>query len=152
MSESATLQSSSLSEREIRSIETLYRALTEQNPALLDEACWPDWEDIPLVPGQGPGTEGFKKVLPMFFKAFPDIKVVIHEIVGTTGHAGVRASITGTHQGELFGVASTGQFVHVALHEFHHLKDGRITHTWHLEDWFGMLNRVGAWPPASSTR
>jgi hypothetical protein len=22
--------------------------------------------------------------------------------------------------------------------------------TWHLEDWFGMLNQVGAWPPAAT--
>ena len=61
----------------------------------------------------------------------------------------MRASITGTHRGEIFGVPPTGQAVDVALHEFHHLKDGRLTHTWHLEDWFGMLNKIGAWPPAS---
>ncbi len=88
----------------------------------------------------------------MFLKAFPDLKIVVHEIVGSTGRAGVRASITGTHLGEIFGVAPTGKYVDVALHEFHHLKDGRITHTWHLEDWFGMLNQIGAWPPGAPSK
>ena len=91
-----------------------------------------------------------KKLMPMFLAAFPDLNIVIHEIIGSAGHAGVRASMTGTHRGEIFGVAPTDQTVDVALHEFHHLTHGRITHTWHLEDWFGMLNRLGAWPPAHS--
>lgn len=140
-------QVSPLSNAEIHAIETLYRAFSEKNPDLLDEACAPDWQDIPLAPGQGPGPDGLKKLIPGFLKAFPDLKIVVHEIVGSAGRAGVRASITGTHLGEIFGIKPTGKFVDVALHEFHHLKDRRITHTWHLEDWFGMLHQVGAWPP-----
>ncbi len=147
MSESQTSYAPALSPQEIRSIETLYRAFTEKNPDLLDEACTPDWQDIPLLPGQGPGPDGLKKLIPMFLAAFPDLEIVVHEIVGSGSHAGVRASIRGTHLGEIFGVPPTSQKVDVALHEFHHLKDGKITHTWHLEDWFGMLNKIGAWPP-----
>ncbi len=141
-------QGSVLSSEEMRSIENLYRAFTDNNPSLLDAACTPDWQGIPLLPGQGPGPHGLKNLIPMFLKAFPDLKIVIHEIVGSAGRAGVRASIVGTHKGELFGVPPTGKAVDVALHEFHHLENGRITHTWHLEDWFGMLNRIGAWPPS----
>ena len=143
-------QGSALSAEEMRSIENLYRAFTDKNPTLLDEACTPDWQDIPLLPGQGPGAQGLKDLIPMFLKAFPDMKIVIHEIVGSADRAGVRASILGTHKGELFGVPPTGKTVDIALHEFHHLERGRITHTWHLEDWFGMLNKIGAWPPSSA--
>ena len=142
-------QGSALSCEEMRSIENLYRAFTDNNPSVLDEACTPDWQDIPLLPGQRPGPQGLKDLIPMFLKAFPDMKIVIHEIIGSASRAGVRASIVGTHKGELFGVPPTGEAVDVALHEFHHLEKGRITHTWHLEDWFGMLNKIGAWPPSS---
>ena len=150
MMEPVASQITALSPVELRAIETLYRAFTDKNPDLLDEACAPEWQDIPLAPGQGPGPGGLKAMLPMFFHAFPDMKIVVHEIIGSAGRAGVRASITGTHRGKLFGVQSTGRVVEVALHEFHHLTDGKITHTWHVEDWFGMLNRVGAWPPATA--
>lgn len=145
-----TLQSSSLSDQEIRSLETFYQAFSEGKAHLLDVACTPDWQDIPLLPGQEPGPDGMKKLMPMFLAAFPDMKIVVHEIFGSAGRAGVRASITGTHHGEIFGVGPTGHAVDVALHEFHYLQNGKITHTWHLEDWFGMLNRLGAWPPANS--
>ena len=137
----------SLTDIERNSIETLYGAFSDKNPDLLNEAVTSDWQDIPLPPGQGPGRDGFKPSIKAFIAAFPDIKITIKEMIGAAGHAGVRAEITGTHQGEWFGIAPTGKAISVAIHEFHHLQDGKVTHTWHLEDWFGMLNQVGAWPP-----
>lgn len=67
-------------------------------------------------------------------------------MVGGPGRVAVRLEITGTHLGEWFGVAPTGRRFVLPLHEFHHIENGRLTHTWHLEDWFGWLNQVGAWP------
>lgn len=139
-----------LSGVEWQAIHKLYEAFTGKNPDLLDEACSPDWQDIPLAPGQGPGPGGLKPLMLDLFQAFPDLKIEVDEIIGSAGRAGVRARILGTHAGEIFGLAPTGQQVSVVIHEFHHLKDGRITHTWHLEDWFGMLHQVGAWPPAAA--
>lgn len=152
MPEQTALQSSTLTEKELQSIETFYRAFTDHNPDLLDEVCSTDWQDIPLAPGQGPGPAGLKdQIASVFLKAFPDMKIVVHEIVGSPGRAGVRASIIGTHLGEVMGVLPTGQPVEIALHEFHHLDGGLLTHTWHLEDWFGLFNRLGVWhPPAPS--
>lgn len=143
-------QSTGLTQQELNAIETLYRAFNERNPDLLDEACCPDWQDIPLSPGQEPGRDGFKKLMPVFFAAFPDLKLEIHEVIGSHGRAGVRLSLVGTHRGELFGVAASNQQVRVAFHEFHHLLDGRLTHTWHLEDWFGMFQHIGHYPPVST--
>nr|WP_315219389.1 hypothetical protein [uncultured Duganella sp.] len=40
-----------------------------------------------------------------------------------------------------------GRAIAIAIHEFHQFSADRIVRTWHLEDWFGMLNQVGAWPP-----
>ncbi|MFS8110602.1 ester cyclase [Rhizobium jaguaris] len=137
-----------LSATERKSIETLYRAFSDNNPDLLDEAVTSDWQDIPLAPGQGPGPAGLKPIIGAFIAAFPDMKITIKEIIGAPGRAGVRALITGTHKGEWFGIAPTNKTVSIPLHEFHHLENGRITHTWHLEDWFSMLQQVGAWPPA----
>ncbi len=136
-----------LTREEVNSIETLYRAFTDKNPDLLDEALAADWQDIPLAAGQGPGADGLKLLIPGFLRTFPDLTIVVDEIVGFSGRAGVRARMVGTHKGEIFGIAPSGKSVEIALHEFHHLKGGRITHTWHLEDWFGMLHQTGAWPP-----
>ena len=153
MPEQTALPSSALSEQELHSIHTFYRAFTDHNPDLLDQVCAPDWQDIPLAPGQGPGPNGLKdQITSVFLSAFPDLKIVVHEIFGSPGRAGVRASITGTHLGEVMGVAPTGKAVDIALHEFHYISDGKLTHTWHLEDWFGLFNRLGVWHPPAATK
>lgn len=139
-------EATGLASAERLAVEMFYRAFSEGNFELLDQAVMPDWQDIPLAPGQEPGREGMKPLIAGFLAAFPDAQVTVHEIVGAPGRAAVRAEITGTHKGEWFGVAPTGKPFSMRLHEFHHLKDGRLTHTWHMEDWFGWLFQVGAWP------
>lgn len=124
-------------------IETLYRAFSEESE-LLDQAVTSDWQDIPLGPGQEPGREGMKPLIEGFRTAFPDGKVTIHEMIGAPGRAAVRAEITGTHRGEWFGIAATNKPFAFPIHEFHRFEDGRLTHTWHLEDWFGWMNQVNA--------
>ncbi|MBD2309732.1 ester cyclase [Chroococcidiopsis sp. FACHB-1243] len=145
----ATIQTSALTVAQKQSLETFYRAFSDKNPNLLDEAVTPDWQDIPLAPCQGQGSEGMKLLMPMFFTAFPDLQIVIDEVIAQPDRAGVRARMIGTHQGEIFGLQPTGKPVSIALHEFHHFKHDRISHTWHLEDWFGMLHQIGAWSSAA---
>ena len=123
-----------------------YNAFAENDLDLLKSVVTPDWQDIPLAPGQGAGPDGIAPLLGYFKAAFPDMKIVIHEIFGAGERVAVRAEITGTHRGEFLGIAPTNKTVSIALHEFHYVRDGRITHTWHLEDWFGMLNQIGVWP------
>ena len=84
MPEQTALQSSTLSEHELNSIQTFYRAFTDHNPDLLDQVCAPNWQDIPLAPGQGPGPNGLKdQITSVFLSAFPDLKIVVHEIFGS---------------------------------------------------------------------
>ncbi|WP_439575043.1 ester cyclase [Phreatobacter sp.] len=136
-----------LSPEECTAVETFYKAFAGQLE-LLDDAVTEDWQDIPLAPHQQPGREGMKPLIDGFRAAFPDAAVTIHEIIGAGGRVAVRASISGTHLGEWFGVAPTGKSFEMPIHEFHHIVDGKLTHTWHLEDWLGWLFQVGAWPLA----
>lgn len=144
MSQSTAAISGTLAEEDRLAVETLYRVFSNHDPDLLDQAVTADWQDIPLAPGQAPGREGMKPMLRAFSAAFPDSKVTIHEIIGAPGRAAVRAEITGTHTGEWFGVAPTGSAFTLPIHEFHHVENGRVTHTWHMEDWFGWLHQMGA--------
>ena len=122
-----------LTTAERQAIETFYAAWQAKKPELLSQVCTPDWQDIPRGPGQVPGPEGLGHILQKFTTAFPDTEVVIHEIFGTHERAGVRAEIRFTNSRDVPGLATTGRQVSIALHEFHYLKDGKLTHTWHLE-------------------
>lgn len=131
---------------EREAVETFYRAFTDQNLDLVDSVLAPDWDDIPLAPGQEPGPQGIKTIIRSVAEAFPDVRITIHDMVQEPGKIGVRAEISGTHQGPLFGIAATGKQVSFRLHEFHTLTDGRVTTTWHMEDWFGLFLQLGQFP------
>lgn len=128
-------------------VETLYRAFSEQNPDMVDAVLAPQWEDIPLAPGQGPGPDGIKPIIRMLATAFPDVHITVHDMIQEPGKVGVRAEITGTHTGELFGIMGTGKKVSFRLHEFHTFANGLIRTTWHMEDWFGLFLQLGKFPP-----
>lgn len=134
-----------LTAEEIRSIELFYSAWKLKTPELLDEAVAPDWQDIPLAPQQAEGPQGLKDIITYFTGLFPDIEIIIHEIFGTHEKAAVRAAISFTHSQEVLGIPASGKKVLLTLHEFHYLKNGKLTHTWHLEDWFALLVQSGTW-------
>jgi len=137
-----------LSASELSTLQTFYRAFNDNRPDLLDEVVTPDWDDIPLAPGQAPGPEGIKPIIAGFREVFPDLRIVLEDVVGSGGFLAVRGRITGTQHGEFFGIPATRKPIAIAIHEFHQLDNGRIRRTWHLEDWFAMLQQLGAWPPA----
>ena len=125
---------------------TLYRAFSENRPELMDVVATPDWQDIPLAPGQQQGRDGIKPLIGAFKTAFPDMTITIHTLIAAGGNVAVRGEITGTHLGDWFGVPATGRRFSMPIHEFHRVEGGRITHTWHLEDWLGWFFQMGINP------
>lgn len=140
-----TTSSSNTSDKVRATLNTFYRAFAGE-PDLLDQVVTPDWQNIPLAPGQGAGPEGIKPMIRAFKQAIPDLAITVHDIIADGDRIGVRAAMSGTHTGEWFGIAPTGRPFSISLHEFHRIDGGRLTHTWHLEDWFGWLNQIEAWP------
>jgi steroid delta-isomerase-like uncharacterized protein len=129
-----------------QSLERFYGALNTHDVGLVDQVLTPDWEDIPLAPGQAAGPEGVKAIFRMLIWAFPDISAEITEVLAEAGRAATRISVTGTHRGDLFGVPASGKFVRFALHEFHEFEGDRLRRTYHMEDLFGLFAQIGAWP------
>ena len=131
-------------------VDKFYRAFSGDTD-LLDEVVTPDWEDIPLSPGQGPGPDGIKPMINGIGQSFSDFHIVVHDVINGRGEdgngsIGVRAEMRGTHTGDIFGIPSTGRSVRIPIHEFHVVQDGRLARTWHLEDWFGFFNQIGQSP------
>lgn len=133
-----------LTAAELAALETLYRAFSTGEADLLDRALAENWEDTPMAPGQAPGRAGLKPMIQAFRAAFADVRFEPQEIVGFGGRAAVRLKLTGRHTGAWMGEAASGRAFSIDMHEMHHLEDGRIVHTWHLEDWAGWREQVGA--------
>lgn len=138
-----------LTQQETDTLKAFYGVFSNRDYSVINQILAPDWQDIPLAPGQQEGPEGYKALVEGFTQAFPDVTVNVHEIFGSHERAGVRAEMVFTHSSEFMGIPPTNQKLNIAIHEFHHLKDGKLKITWHLEDWLSMLLQTGAWPAKS---
>ena len=126
-------------------VERLHAALLEsRDPAVVGDFFAPDFVSHNNPPGSPPGVEGVKLFLTTFRDAFPDISVEIDEIVVEGNSAAVATTFTGTHQGELLGVAPTGRRVAVTGIDMVRVADGRIAEHRGLTDIVGLMRQLTA--------
>ena len=129
-------------------VHRFYEAMNSGEERLLDEVAneilAPDWVNDPLPPGTSPGSQAFKPTTLWLRSVMPDFAIIHEDFVAAGDKVAVRSVSRGTHSGELLGVPATGRKVEYRAFDFHHLEGGRIVRTWHLEDFFGLLNQLGA--------
>lgn len=80
------------------------------------------------------GRERFRQVIPSIRNALPDLHLAIEEMVAEGDRVAVRLRATGTHKGELFGIAPFGRVLDVPEWFFFQLSDGKIVEYWYLRD------------------
>lgn len=74
-----------------------------------------------------------------FHKAFSNISVQIHEVIGEDDKVSLRKTITATHTGEFMGKTPTGKQVELNVIEIDILKNGRITDHWSRNDFMQVI-------------
>jgi steroid delta-isomerase-like uncharacterized protein len=127
-----------------RDVVLWYEAFDQKNPALLDHILAPEWVDIPSLPGVPPGPAGAKRTLAMLTTTFPDLRIVVEDIIQDGDKVVVRSTISGTQRAEFVGIRAQGRRLNIQAVDIHEFKDGKILRTWHTEDWMTGLNQLGA--------
>lgn len=138
--------SAEISAKNRAAVEAFYSAFNTKDLSKLDAAVSANWDDLPLAPHQGPGRDGFKETAQYFFTAFPDLHVTNEQIVAQGNLVVVRSTLSGTQRGEFSGMAPSGKPFSIMVMDMHELHNGKITRTWHVESWLGMMFQTGAWP------
>jgi predicted SnoaL-like aldol condensation-catalyzing enzyme len=99
----------------------------------------PTLADIP------PGPEGQEQVN-LYRGAFTNVHISVEEQLAEGDKVVTRWSASGTHQGELMGVAPTGNQVTITGLTINRLSDGKIAESWSNYDALGMMQQIGAIP------
>ena len=128
----------------IETIKLFYQAFSANNPALLDQVLAPEWDDIPLNPGQGPVRDAFNPVLSGFHRVFKNLKFTNDDILESGSKVIVRSTIEGTQAEDFAGIPSKGRLVQIMAIDIHEFRDGKVVKTWHVEDWLSGLFQMGA--------
>jgi steroid delta-isomerase-like uncharacterized protein len=92
------------------------------------------------------GLESMKKMAGEYLKAFPDLHILIEDIIVEDDRVAATYHWTGTHQGDFMGIPATGKCVSVDGMDMVRLKDGKIVEEWNREDNLGLMQQLGAVP------
>jgi predicted ester cyclase len=100
----------------------------------------------PASPVDTRGPEGVKVFASMFRSAFPDVHFSVEDQVAEGDKVVTRWRGSGTHQGDLFGIAPTGKgasFVGITINR---IEGGKVAEEWQIFDALGMMQQLGAIP------
>ena len=115
--------------------------------ALIDELVTDDHvHHDPLVPDAIEGREALKGWVATVREGAPDLSKTIRETYVDGDAVIVTYATTGTHEGEIVGLAPTGRSFEVGGVYVFHLADGGIEETLDTWDAFGLFAQLGAFP------
>ena len=114
------------------------------NVDLVDELVMPDYTRHEIGdPEDTGGIEPFKASVVAIRAAFPDLELIIEDIVAEGDRVATRSRFTGTHQGELMGIPATNRRVDVTAFEIVRIQDGKIAEIWRMGDMTGFMQQLG---------
>jgi steroid delta-isomerase-like uncharacterized protein len=122
--------------------------LTGGNFDRIDELIAEGFIDHESLPGQPPGREGARFFADIMRGAFPDLSVKSSDPTLADGSfEAARTVLTGTHQGEMMGVAPTGRTVEFESIDIIRIsEDGKVAEHWGITDSMGLMQQLGALP------
>ena len=92
------------------------------------------------------GIEGLAQFVSMMRSAFPDLRITVEDDMAEGDKVVTRWTGQGTHQGELMGIAPTGNQVTMTGITIHRIEDGKIVEEWENWDALGLMQQIGAVP------
>ncbi len=113
------------------------------NDAIVEELVADDFVDHTPMPDTAPGPAGLKEIAAMFRAGFSDLAISTEDLIAEGDKVVMRQVTSGTHTGELMGIAATGKTV--SFNEIHIVRivDGKIVEHWGVEDNLGMMQQLG---------
>jgi len=110
----------------------------------LDQLLAPDYVNhTPSTANPPPGPAGLKPIVAGMRQAFPDLHYEIQDVVATADAVVMRVVMTGTHRGNLFGLAPTNRRVTVDQINIEHIENGRIVEHWRVTDELKLMRQLG---------
>ena len=82
----------------------------------------------------------------MMRAAFPDLQYTVEDQIAEGDKVVTRYTASGTHRGELMGIAPTGSRVEITGISITRVEDGKIEEIWETHDALGMMRQLGVIP------
>jgi steroid delta-isomerase-like uncharacterized protein len=124
--------------------------LSKKNLNAIDELCAPGIVDHNPLPGQAPGLQGLRQTVGEYIRAFPDMRVTVHEIIADGDVVAVRITGEGTHSGSILGAPPTGKKVAFRAIDMIRVQNGKATEVWHEGNDVEVMAQIGVKVPVTA--
>jgi steroid delta-isomerase-like uncharacterized protein len=134
----------SAEENKVLARRVLEEMFNKGNLDVADELLAPDYVDHdPAMPEDIHGPEGFKQYVGAYRSAFSDLHLEIEDQIAEGDKVVTRWTGTGTHDGELSGIAPTGNRVTLPGMEIVRISGGKLVEGWEGYDSMTMMGQLG---------
>jgi ketosteroid isomerase-like protein len=131
---------------------------TEENKAVVRRYVEEVWNghDLDAIDGlvspeyfnRAPGTAapvlgGARRAVGWLLSVFPDHRFDVEDVAADGETVALRGTMTGTHEGELLGIAPTGKRVAAQQSHWFRVEDGKIAEHWAVRDDLVMMRQLG---------
>ncbi len=116
---------------------------TRGDVGAVDEYLAEDFVNHDPPPGAPGGREGMRQAAAMFRAGFPDWHSDTGILVAEGDLVVEEFTASGTHQGEIFGVPSSGRTVSMPGINIWRLRDGHVVERWGRLNELQLLNQLG---------
>jgi predicted ester cyclase len=105
-------------------------AWVKRNLAAVDEFMVPDYIEHQIPDGRLTSRHSLKQLLAMYYKAFPDMKSVLHDILAQGDKVMYRWSVSATHLGDWLGISPTGLHMTATGITIYRIVGGKAVEGW----------------------
>jgi steroid delta-isomerase-like uncharacterized protein len=113
-----------------------------------DEIVAPEYvRHDPGAPFPAHGPEGVKRLVTMLHAMFPDIEIVVEDVIAAEDKVVTRYTSIATDTEGFMGRPPTGKVIRTPAIQIFRFAGGKIVESWAVRDDLGTLRRLGHVPP-----
>lgn len=124
----------------------------QQRLEVADELISPDFRGHAGSFGEVRGPAGVRELVTAYRTAFPDLRIDIEDLILQGDIVVTRWRATGTHKGDLMGLAPTGRAAIGRGITIDRWKDGQAVESWSESNTLEVLQQLKVLPEPGSTR
>jgi predicted ester cyclase len=102
----------------------------KRNLAAADDFMVPNYVEHQIPDGRLTSRHSLKQLLAMYYKAFPDMKSVLHDIFAQGDRVMYRWSVNATHLGDWLGIPPTGNHMRATGITIYRIVGGKAVEGW----------------------
>jgi predicted ester cyclase len=119
---------------------------TFNNPQIRESSYFNFYDNSLIIHGFPPNLpankEGFKQFIYLLWKAFPDIRIMFHDIIIEGNKVACRYILTGTHKGEFMDLQPTDKQFRVNGMTVFSFRDTKCIERWNLVDMISLREQL----------